>query len=192
MCKLHNNNKGTPSNAAAATTTTMTMNDDTGTIAVLTEEVFIVPTKGPSESEPKKVIDIDTSSLTEEDLKTLKKQDPFLYYSIPSVRPREGVCGSVGNKGIDVSSSLQMPSGSSRVERRSCISFECHPDLLFDGCSSTSDYASVGDGDASYDGHTMDVDFESSIFDELLRRHNHKHYSKAKKILCVYCVQLES
>eukprot|EP00985_Skeletonema_marinoi_P031869 scaffold37836_cov79-Skeletonema_marinoi.AAC.1 len=43
---------------------------------------FTVSTKG----EPIQQKVIDTRNLTEEDLKTLRKQDPFLYFSIPAVR----------------------------------------------------------------------------------------------------------
>ena len=113
---------------------------------------------------------------------TLKKQDPFLYYSIPSVR-REAVCGrSSGNKGsIDVSSSL-LQYDSRRVERRSCISFECHTDLLLEDCfldwssSPASECATAGDDDLSYAPHEgpVDVDELDSMIDQLLRLRRHK------------------
>jgi hypothetical protein len=173
MCKQHNHN-----NNRTHPNSTTTMNADTiAILAVPTKgsEVFTVPTKGPSE--PKKVI-LDIGSLTEEDLKTLKMQDPFLYYSIPSVR-RAAVCG---NKGID-GSSLQQQSSNRwvEVERRSCISFECHTDLLLENGTGQSSSASGrnrvdddddnDDDDASYATHEpMDVYFDS-VFDQLLRRH---------------------
>eukprot|EP00986_Skeletonema_menzelii_P010847 scaffold5428_cov150-Skeletonema_menzelii.AAC.2 len=50
-------------------------NTDTDTVMT-----FTIPTKQTDEA-PKRVI--DTSNLSDEDLEALKKQDPFLYYSIP-------------------------------------------------------------------------------------------------------------
>jgi len=139
--------------------------------------VFTIPTKGPSE--PKKVI-LNTSSLNEENLKSLKQEDPFLYYSIPSVR-RAAV---FGNKCTTDVSSLQQSTNSSWVEvqRRSCISFECHTDLILENCTNPSPSASGRtrarvnddeDDDAPFANAThdpMDVDFDSLI-DQLLLRH---------------------
>ena len=66
--------------ADSSTEATMNGNDDL-------IGVFSVPTKGSKEaeesSEQKKVV-VDTKHLSAQDLKTLKKQDPFLYYSLPS------------------------------------------------------------------------------------------------------------
>jgi hypothetical protein len=87
---------------------------------------------------PKKAKVIDTAHLNEEDLKALKEQDPFLYYSIIQ-----------SNRGVDVMSSLRggiIPRSASwcpsareieftsttKVKRRSCISFECHVDMFLD------------------------------------------------------------
>jgi hypothetical protein len=122
--------------------------------------MITVPTKGPvstrteTEADQKKMI--DTSTLKEEDLKTLKEQDPFLYNSIPAVRT-----ATVLNRDVDVSS-LQggQPSTSRRascpsriestpttkIERRSCISFECHTDLLLEDCiDDITDWNMTGD-----------------------------------------------
>ena len=77
---------------------------------------------------------IDTKNLNEQDLKTLKEYDPFLYYSIPFVRDAEVVRnGEVqfplhdqdDEDGDDIQSSIN-----TKVERKSRISYECHPDLL--------------------------------------------------------------
>jgi hypothetical protein len=110
-------------------------------------EIYIVPTKGPSDEEeepaPKKII--DTKYLSEDDLKTLKKQDPFLYYSIPTIR-----AATVRRGSIETMSSTQQDGArtaqprrriscpyrinstpTSKVERRTCISFESHPDMFF-------------------------------------------------------------
>ena len=100
-----------------------------------------MPTKG---SEPAQEKEIDTQKLTEDDLKSLKKKDPFLYFSIPAVRS-----AALLNKDVAMSSLQGWESRCSRsgrasypsqgesirttkVVRRSCISFECHPDLLLE------------------------------------------------------------
>jgi len=76
-----------------------------------------------SDEKPKKII--DTTDLNVEDMESLKKSDPFLYFSIPAVRR-----AAVHNKEVDLSSLRD--SQASRVERRSRISFECHTDLLLE------------------------------------------------------------
>ena len=59
----------------------------TDTIDIVLDDEHVVttmiPTKlaAPNDEDPKRVVDV--SDLSEEDLKTLKKQDPFLYFSIP-------------------------------------------------------------------------------------------------------------
>ena len=85
--------------------------------------VLSVPTKGSEKAEePTKKI-IDTSHLNVDELETLKKQDIFLYYSIPLSIRRSIAAGR--NKDPDY-----MPATNTKVERRSCISFDCHTDLL--------------------------------------------------------------
>lgn len=90
------------------------------------------PTATVPADKPTKVI--DTKNLNEQDLKTLKEYDPFLYYSIPFVRDAEVVRnGEVqfplhdqdDEDGDDIQSSIN-----TKVERKSRISYECHPDLL--------------------------------------------------------------
>ena len=77
----------------------------------------VVPTKGSEEAEePTKKI-IDTRHLNVDELETLKKQDIFLYYSIP-LSIRRSIAAGRNIAGI------------SKVERRSCISFDCHTDLF--------------------------------------------------------------
>jgi len=79
--------------------------------------VLSVPTKGSEEAEePTKKI-IDTRDLNEEELETLKKQDIFMYYSIPSTVRRFIAAGR--NKDPNY-----MPPTNTKVERRSCISFD--------------------------------------------------------------------
>ena len=93
-----------------------------------------------------KQIDLKTIS-SANDLKSIEKQDTFLYYSIPGVR----IARLLG-RDIDVTdlATSRMPrnghscparlhaeqdkaSNSQIVTRSSCISFECHPDILLEG-----------------------------------------------------------
>lgn len=120
--------------------TTHDTNNDKDLVAIYT-----VPTKMPSDQQgeiPKKVI--DARYLNDEDLIKLKLEDPFLYYSLPkSVRRRDQF---VGFKGVAVDNTESTSttaaksfamvdsshSSSIKVERRSCISFECYPDLILE------------------------------------------------------------
>ena len=83
-------------------------------------------------NEPKKTVDLKyITSL--DDLKSIKKQDPFMYYSIPGARK-----ATVLMRDIDLSNLIgagqavqgETPQASQKVSRSTRISFECHPDLL--------------------------------------------------------------
>ena len=124
----------------ADTATEATMNGNDYFIGV-----FSVPTKGSKEAEePSQKIIVDTKHLTAQDLKTLKKQDPFLYYSLPSSVRRNTATADGAGRNSDMGcmsspligkSSTPTPttkSTSTKVERRSCISAECHTDLLLE------------------------------------------------------------
>ena len=70
-------------------------------------------------------IEIDISTLSAEDLQSLKQDDPFLYYSIPAVRR-----AAFSLEEPDMSRSDLK--GSTTVKRRTRVSYECHTDLLMD------------------------------------------------------------
>jgi len=136
--------------------------------------VFSVPTKGSKEAEESsQKKEIDTRYLNAQDLKTLKKQDPFLYYSLPSsVRRNAATADGAGkNKDMDYMSSplisKSTPTPTTKVERRSCISFECHTDLLLEDEWLNDDDAAAAA--AVNEGFEVDVDF-ASIYDQLPRR----------------------
>ena len=145
--------------------TTSSDNNEAEFISVQTFKVKTIPTK------PKREINInDINSI--DDLQSIKRQDPFMYYSIPGVRSAKMLMKKDDND-IDTStlgvSSLKMrtcstpcpsriPSNtktrrtgtvrrdstknddcwdgqqqsSHKIERRTCISFECYPDLLLE------------------------------------------------------------
>ena len=85
-------------------------------------ESITVPTK-LMEKKPKKEVDIKNIT-SRDDLKSIQTQDPFMYYSIPEVRS-----ANVLMRDIDMSN---LSPRSQKVSRRTCISFECHPDLLYE------------------------------------------------------------
>ena len=131
-----------------------------------------VPTKGAASTDeaPKRVI--DTRNLSEEDLKALRKQDPFLYYSIQSARNAalrrnfsDDLTALHNQEEVACSRSRRAscPSRveSTMVERKSCISFERHPDLLLEDCMDEAEL--FGDGA----GAGLDTD---ALFDQLLLR----------------------
>lgn len=133
-------------------------------IAVLT-----VRTKEADEA-PETVI--DSSNLSEEDIEALRKQDPFLYYSIPSVRNAKlrlrscAVAGDKENQEPTCSRRASCPpsrvetSSSAMVKRRSCISFEGYPDVMLEDCQDC-----MGETGVLGDGHGADFD---AWFDQLL------------------------
>jgi hypothetical protein len=68
---------------------------------------------------------IDISNLSAEDLQSLKQEDPFLYYSIPSVRR-----AALHFEEPDLSRSRCSEESTTVVKRCTRLSVECHSDLL--------------------------------------------------------------
>ncbi len=99
-------------------------------------------TTAPCHPEP---IEIDISTLSTKDLESLRRDDPFLYYSIPAVQR-----AAFRLEEPDMSYSLKE---STTVERRTRVSYECHTDLLMDDL--------LGDVEEEYDelaSEQMDFD----------------------------------
>ena len=71
--------------------------------------------------------EIDISNLSAEDLQSLKQEDPFLYYSIPSVRR-----AALHFAQPELSGSRCLEESTTVVKRRTRVSFECHSDLLME------------------------------------------------------------
>ena len=115
--------------------------------------VFTVPTKTGEEDSAKKEV-IDASLLTEEDLKILKKQDPFFYFSIPAApapahlaREVDMSC-SKGGTSLGASFPSQLKSASTtKVERKSCVSVERYPDLILERLIGDEDVWNMDTGD---------------------------------------------
>ena len=124
--------------------------------------------------------EIDISSLTDEDLCKLKTDDPFLYYSIPSMRRKSYLCDE-SNDGNAIMSSTShrssLPSDfrlrqdalyqdvpedtrrrESIVRRMSRMSTEAHPSLMLEEMM-LQDLLELDD-DNSADDDDMDDDFE--------------------------------
>ena len=151
-------------------------------------DIYTVPTKGPSdeEEEPAQKKIIDTKFLSEDDLKALKKQDPFHYYSIPTVRAatvRRGSIDTVSSTQQDGTRTAQPrrriscpyrinSTPTSKVERRTCISFECHPDMFFHDNNNV--HEEVDDSDTQEDDMNEDYD---SLFEDLSHYHDKQQHS---------------
>ena len=91
--------------------------------------VMQVPTIRHPEQQQPKVINV--KQLNEDELKLLKKLDPFLYYSIPAVKKAK----LTNVKPIDHNEVLKeaaMSSDSGMVSRRTRVSTECAPSMLLD------------------------------------------------------------
>ena len=108
----------------------------------LPEEIRIIARVGESIVVPIKLMDekpkrgVDIKNITSrDDLKSIQKQDPFMYYSIPEVQR-----ATVLMQDIDLTNILggapaqeaqdETQRASQKVSRSTRISFECHPDLL--------------------------------------------------------------
>ena len=137
---------------------TSSNNNEAEFISVQTFKVKTIPTK------PRREININNINSID-DLQSIKRQDPFMYYSIPGVRSAKMLMKD--DNDIDTSnlgvSSLKIRTGPSRIssntktrrtvrrdgtknddcwdqqqqsshkiERSTCISFECYPDLLLE------------------------------------------------------------
>jgi hypothetical protein len=88
--------------------------------------------------------EIDTSKLSQEDLRSLQTSDPFLYYSIPSIRRSSYLFGNgddairrsslpiMQHSHLDHNKSNQKKRRHSIVRRSSRISTEAHPGLIYD------------------------------------------------------------
>ena len=90
--------------------------------------VMQVPTIRQPQQQTK---EINVKQLNEDELKLLKKQDPFLYYSIPAVKKAK----LANVKPIDHTEVLKeatRSSGSGIVSRRTRVSTECAPSMLLD------------------------------------------------------------
>lgn len=144
---------------------------------------FTVPTKGSDEEEdPAKTKFIDTEHLNEDELKTLKKEDPFSYYSIPTVRAATVRRGSIDMSSMQkggsgggsaaqqrrMSCPYRIDSTPTKVARRTCISFECHPDIFLDETTDAEEENEDRDV-MEVEEEEEDVDFDS-LFDDLIRR----------------------
>jgi len=120
-------------------------------------------------------------SLSAQDLKSLKKRDPFLYYSIPGVRdatirPEHADVDmhQIAQNGLKMKRYCQSCPASiqtsftsnpiAKVKRCTRISFECHTDLLLDLDELTDDLADMNMGKASKDSCRSDDDYLSDDF----------------------------
>mmetsp|Transcript_8693 Transcript_8693/g.15747 ORF Transcript_8693/g.15747 Transcript_8693/m.15747 type:complete len:153 (+) Transcript_8693:241-699(+) len=91
---------------------------------------------------PKK---LNTSNMSANELNSVQKQDPFMYYSIPGVRSARMLMQDVDTSNLGASA-FRGPlapetdedndeinqASKTVVTRSSCISFECHPGLLLE------------------------------------------------------------
>lgn len=77
---------------------------------------------------PKK--EIDLKEMNESDLKLIEEQDPFLFYSIPGARSAKMRVQNVGSSTLRTIGQNKV-SATHKVRRLSCVSVECHPDMLY-------------------------------------------------------------
>lgn len=107
---------------------------------------LIDATEPPSAKKPKKVLDLSNISSTN-DLMSLKKEDPFMYYSIPGVRSATMLHRDIDIAHLRASTILPSSTRLEKVPRSSRISFECTPDLMLLGEDIWSEEDDDHDGD---------------------------------------------
>ncbi|KAL7539582.1 hypothetical protein ACHAXR_010158 [Thalassiosira sp. AJA248-18] len=113
-----------------------------------------------ADNEPKK--EIDLRQVGADDLKSIQKQDPFMYYSIPGVRSATVLLRDIDTSNLGASlmsrNCVSCPSrlrtqdnapSSQKVARRTCISFECYPDLIFEDLLDDGEDLDMGDADGA-------------------------------------------
>ena len=89
-----------------------------------------VPTIRPPKQQQPKVINVN--HLNEDELKLLKKQDPFLYYSIPAVKKAVNTINCKPIDNTEVIREAARSSGSGMISRKTRVSTECAPSMLLD------------------------------------------------------------
>ncbi|KAL7484703.1 hypothetical protein ACHAW6_011489 [Cyclotella cf. meneghiniana] len=109
---------------------------------------WIVPTFS-NEAAPQ---ELNITDLTSSDLAALKRNDPFMYYSIPSVKNAALNCKDVNASLLNVSlsqystcSEIKSKENASTkyiVTRQRQLSVECHPDVLTEGLLADPDVMS--------------------------------------------------
>eukprot|EP00984_Skeletonema_dohrnii_P022245 scaffold11365_cov78-Skeletonema_dohrnii-CCMP3373.AAC.2 len=121
------------------------------------------------------------NSLSAQDLKSLKKKDPFLYYSIPGVRDatvrleRDVDMHQIAQNGLKrhcqscpakmQTSSISEPVA--KVKRCTRVSFECHTDLLLDLDDMSDD---LGDMGKALEKYSLEDDSCEDFLFKLLER----------------------
>ncbi len=124
---------------------------------------------------------VDLNDYSTEDFKSLKNKDPFMYYSIPSVRDTYILLGD-GIRKLNDSSKTSIPQPDV-VSRKSCITFEYHDSLIMKDMifaksgnddkkfhtKNSDDGVGAEDDDDDYDD---DDDDDDDLFDvvELIRK----------------------
>mmetsp|Transcript_30610 Transcript_30610/g.45957 ORF Transcript_30610/g.45957 Transcript_30610/m.45957 type:complete len:166 (+) Transcript_30610:88-585(+) len=122
------------------------------------------------------------NSLSAQDLKSLKKRDPFLYYSIPGVRDatvrleRDVDMHQIAQNGLkkrhcqSCPATMQTSSISepvAKVKRCTRVSFECHTDLLLDLDDISDD---LGDMGKALEAYSLEDDSCEEFLFKLLKR----------------------
>ena len=93
--------------------------------------VMQVPTiRPPQKQQPKKII---VDLLNEDELILLKKQDPFLYYSIPAAKRAAKPTKDKPIDHTEVIREAARSSGIGMISRKTRVSTECAPSMLLDG-----------------------------------------------------------
>lgn len=122
----------------------------------------------PNEAAPQL---LDVTGITSSDLATLKKTDPFMYYSIASVQNatllftdvEESLAFDLVTKQNSSEMNLRMDASIKHtVHRKQRISTECHPDLLLEQMFLNDDIM------ASSESLELDSDDGDDLYDFLL------------------------
>jgi hypothetical protein len=124
--------------------------------------VQTIPMETNFEEKTPKTIDVNSIRMAS-DLDALKKNDPFMYYSIPAVREK-----AMRGKAVDLSTVVAASAKNNTVKRRSSISFES----IDGGGPSEEEVAKIAnDAKMKYggvNGKDGKVDISQSFLDNLM------------------------
>jgi len=101
-----------------------------------------------------KTMDI-VENISPDDLESIHRDDPFMYFSIPGVRMAKVLMKDIDLANLGSTGHSSSPSSSDKgpkhqkVSRSTCISFECHPDLILE------DLMEYGPEESDVDAETL-------------------------------------
>mmetsp|Transcript_15797 Transcript_15797/g.26975 ORF Transcript_15797/g.26975 Transcript_15797/m.26975 type:complete len:144 (+) Transcript_15797:124-555(+) len=110
--------------------------------------------KAPLATSARSSAEIDLRDLSEADLNSLQRKDPFMYHSIPSIHKAKLFNKDIDHSNLTTQESENDDLTSSIVSRKSRISTECHMSVLME------DLLNIDDDEFSLECEKNGFDFD--------------------------------